>query len=90
MPIKDKKAAALLYKKSMDIPKLVAAGSGKAAQRIRAVAEENNIPVIENSALVEELVKLDVNVQIPPDLYQAIARILVYLYKIDEEIDSSE
>ncbi len=74
----------------MDAPKLVAAGSGQAAQRIRAVARENNIPVIENSALVEELVKLDVNIQIPPDLYQAIARVLVYLYKIDEKLDPSD
>lgn len=90
MPIRDKKAAALLYKKSMNVPKLVAVGSGKAAQRIKAIAKENNIPVIENSALAEELVKLDVNAQIPPDLYQAIARVLVYLYKIDEKIDFSD
>ncbi len=86
MLTKDEKAAALLYKKSMTAPKLVASGSGKVAQRIKAAAKENNIPIIENSALAEELVKLDVNVKIPPDLYQAIAKVLVYLYKIDENI----
>ena len=83
---KTKKAAALMYKKSMQAPKLVASGSGKIAEAIEKIAQQESIPIVKNSSLVRELIKLDINTQIPESLYKAVAKVLVYLYKMDKKL----
>ena len=84
--LRDKKAAALLYKKSMQAPKVVAAGSGKIARMIEKTAKEKGIPVIQNSSLAKALVELDVDSQIPQYLYRTVAKVLIYLYKADKKL----
>jgi flagellar biosynthesis protein len=70
----------------MVAPKLVAKGNGVVAERLIAIARENGIPVIEDKVLVETLDQLNVNQQIPPELYQVVAEILVSVYRADETL----
>ena len=70
----------------MAAPKLVAKGSGVIAERLIEMARENGIPVVEDRVLVETLDQLNVNQQIPPELYQVVAEILVSVYRADETI----
>ena len=76
-----KKAAALSYKKSDNAPKLVAKGAGEIAERIIQIAKEEGIEIVEDRALVEVLSKLELESEIPPELYEAVAKILAYIYR---------
>ena len=77
-----KKAAALRYNEFMDnAPKLVAKGQGVIAEKIIQLAREHNIPIIEDPLLVDSLIKLDLYEEIPPHLYEAVARIVAYIIK---------
>jgi flagellar biosynthesis protein len=73
-------------KAAMEAPKLVAKGSGLIAERLIEMAKENGIPIIEDKVLVETLDQLNVNQQIPPELYQVVAEILVSVYRADETV----
>jgi len=82
-----KTAIAINYDKAaMAAPKLVAKGSGIIAERLIAMARENGIPVIEDKVLVETLDQLSINQQIPSELYQVVAEILVSVYRADEKL----
>lgn len=77
-------AVALKYKEGeMEAPVVVAKGSGLLADRIRAIAREHGIPVIENKPLAQSIFKLvEVGVCIPENLYQAVAGVLAYVYRL--------
>lgn len=80
---KRKKAAALKYKPNEDAaPKVVAKGSGSIAERILEVAKKHRIPLKEDRQLVEVLSTIDLNREIPPELYKAVAEILAFVYKM--------
>jgi flagellar biosynthesis protein len=81
---KIKKAAALSYEPGEEAPKIIALGKGEIALKIIETAKENNLPVFENSGLVETLLQLEIGRQIPPELYNVVAEILVYVSKIDK------
>ena len=76
-------AAALSYKMdSMPAPKVIAKGSNLVAQRIKDIAREHNIPIMENKPLAQALFKtVKVGDYIPMDLYKAVAEILAYVFK---------
>lgn len=75
------KAAALRYDDEKDnAPKVVAKGKGVIAEKIIELALKNNIPVKNDPALVEILSKLDIDEQIPTELYKAVAEILAFIY----------
>lgn len=81
--IKTKKAVALGYNKSKDsAPKVLASGSGEVAKNIINLAKEHDIPIKEDADLVELLSKVDINEEIPPNLYKAVAEIFSFLYKM--------
>ena len=83
-PDPPKRAAALRYEKGADAaPKLVAAGAGHIADRILALAREAGVPIREDAALAEALARLQVDLDIPPDLYAAVAEALVWAYSLD-------
>lgn len=84
MKEKLKKAAALSYETGETAPKVIALGKGEVAQRIIKTAEENNVPVFENSGLVDTLLQLEIGEQIPPELYGVVAEVLVFISKIDK------
>ena len=83
-PDKPKRVAALKYDRDEGgAPKVVAAGSGHVADRILATAREAGIPVREDAALAEALAKLQLDLEIPADLYAAVAEALVWAYALD-------
>jgi len=75
-------AIALRYESvSMAAPLVVAKGAGVIAQRIREIAAENNVPLVENKPLAQALYKtVAINGPIPEDLFQAVAEILAYVF----------
>ncbi|MFF2528724.1 EscU/YscU/HrcU family type III secretion system export apparatus switch protein [Brevibacillus sp. DP1.3A] len=82
---KRKQAVALKYQAGiMEAPKIVAKGKGYVADNILKTAKEHDIPVQEDPSLVEVLGKLDLDQQIPPELYQVVAEILAFVYRIDK------
>ena len=79
-----KKAAALRYDRGQDrAPKVVARGRGKIAEKIVALANEHNIPLVQDHNLVQMLEALDVDTEIPTELYQAVAEVLVFVYRLN-------
>jgi flagellar biosynthesis protein len=76
------KAVAIKYKpKEQATPTLVAKGAGEIAERIIKLAREHGIPVREDPDLVETLSMLDLDQEIPPELYHVIAEVLAWVYK---------
>ncbi|ASM34767.1 FlhB domain-containing protein [Campylobacter sputorum subsp. bubulus] len=80
---KIKKAVALGYNREKDnAPKVLATGKGEIATKIINLAKEHKIPIKEDTDLVELLSKVDINQEIPQNLYKAVAEIFSFLYKI--------
>lgn len=77
-------SVAILYRmESMAAPKVVAKGKNLIALRIREIALQNQVPIVENQPLAQALYKsADVGQEIPPHLYRAVAEILAYLFKL--------
>ena len=76
------KAVALRYREREDrAPKVIAKGEGLIAQTIRELAVENGIPLRRDDALVELLAEIDIDREIPPELYGAIAELLSWIYR---------
>jgi flagellar biosynthesis protein len=88
------KAAALKYDDVKDAaPKVIAKGSGAIAEKIIELAHKNNIPIKNDPGLVEILSKLDINEEIPVELYKAVAEILAFIYSTNDrsrEISSTK
>lgn len=78
-------AAALRYEPGRDrAPRLVAAGRGLVAENIIARAREAGVPVQEDPALAGALCSLELGQEIPPELYEAVARVLAFLVYLDQ------
>ena len=81
---KDRKAVALKYERGRDAaPKITAKGRGAVADKILALAREHGIPIEKDSTLMEALYRLDLNEQIPEELYQIVAEILAFIYRMN-------
>ncbi|MDL1968458.1 MAG: EscU/YscU/HrcU family type III secretion system export apparatus switch protein [Deltaproteobacteria bacterium] len=79
-------AAAIEYDNKRDAaPKVTAKGRGSIAEKIIKLAMEHNIPIRKDPALVQILSRLDIDEQIPPEIYKAIAEILAFVYSINEQ-----
>ena len=78
-------AVALIYDQDgSEAPEVVAKGAGLVAEKIKKIAREQGIPVIENKALARLLFKtVGINQMIPENLYQAVAEVLAYIYRRD-------
>jgi flagellar biosynthesis protein len=80
-------AVALKYNEKEDTaPRLTAKGFGLAAEKIREIAERSGIPIRQDSDLVELLAMLDIDKEIPPQLYAAVAEVLALVYKANNSI----
>ena len=66
-------------------PLVTAKGKGFIAERIIALAKENNIPIKEDPDLVHLLSQVDLNREIPASLYQVVAELLSFVYKLNGE-----
>ena len=80
--LNDKQAAAIAYD-HIGVPQVVAKGNGLVARRIIEFAEEKGIPMQNNESLVEALMQVELSKEIPPQLYQAVAEVLAFIYKLD-------
>lgn len=79
-----KKAVALKYEPEQGAaPTVIAKGQGVIADEILRRAQENGVPVQEDSSLVEVLSKLDLDQEIPPELYNLVAEVLSFVYRSD-------
>ncbi|HHZ16631.1 MAG TPA: EscU/YscU/HrcU family type III secretion system export apparatus switch protein [Peptococcaceae bacterium] len=85
--IRHKKAVALQYDQEQveGAPRLVAVGEGYLAEKIIEIAQKENVPIVENQEVVSKLIHFPVGAEIPEELYQAVAEILVYLYRLEKE-----
>jgi len=78
-----KKAVALQYKLGFSAPKVVASGSGHLAEKILETAKDADVKLYQDAKLVEELTRVDIGMEIPPELYQVVAQVLVYIDRLD-------
>ncbi len=81
-------AVAVKYDREEDeVPMVVAKGKDKVAEKIKEVAREYNIPIVRNPPLAWELYeRVELGEEIPPDLYRAVAEVLVYVYSLRQEV----
>ena len=78
-------AAALGYDpEGEDAPRLLAKGYNELADRIIALAKKHDIPIREDRDLVAVLAKLDLDQEIPPELYRAVAEVLAFVYRAND------
>lgn len=80
-------SVALRYKQGEDLaPKLVAKGINHIAYKIKEIAQENNIPIIEDKYLARFIYKnVELEQEIPEEIYKAVADILTYIFKLDSK-----
>ena len=85
-PLKRKEAIALTYEQHKhSAPAVIAKGKGLVAEQILERARKENIPIQEDPSLVELLSKLNINEQIPEDLYMAVAEDFSFIYSLEKE-----
>lgn len=65
-------------------PRIIGKGKGFLAENIIKKAHENNIPIQEDSTLLELLSQININETIPEELYKAVAEVFAFVYKIDQ------
>ena len=83
---KDKLAVALKYERDKDsAPRVAAKGKGFLAQQIIELARQNNVEIRQDSDLARLLSTLDIDTPIPVEAYAAVAEILAYVYKANDQ-----
>lgn len=84
MKDKDPKAVALKYERGKDrAPKVTAKGRGQIAEKILELARQHGIAIEKDSTLLDALYRLEINEEIPEDLYQVVAEILAFVYRMN-------
>ena len=79
-------AIAIKYdEKEMMAPQIMAKGQRLFAEKIREIAETENIPIIQNVPLGWSLIELEIGAEIPEELYQAMAEVLIVIYRMREK-----
>lgn len=81
---KKKQAVALSYEPGDEAPRIVAAGKGELAERIIETAKESNVPLYKDSKLAGTLGRLEIGDTIPPELYEVVAEILLFVDDMDK------
>ena len=76
-------AVALKYQSGMSAPIVIAKGQDLVAQKIKAIARESNVPIVENKPLARALfAAVEIGAAIPQELYKAVAEVLAYVYRL--------
>jgi flagellar biosynthesis protein len=90
-PTERKAAVALRYDIDRDkAPLILASGRGPVADEILRIAEDNKIPLYEDPELAKLLSKLELDTEIPPELYTLVAEVLFFVYKLDRMAEKRE
>ena len=79
-----KQAIALEYDPNDLAPKVIASGKGALAEKIIEKAKEVNVPLHQDSKLADTLSKLEIGDYIPPELYEVVAEILVFVDRMEK------
>ena len=79
----EKTAVALAYEPGDQAPKILATGKGELANKIIEKAKENDVPLYKDNKLADTLSKLKIGDAIPPELYEVVAEILVFVDDMD-------
>jgi flagellar biosynthesis protein len=83
-----KQAVALCYdEKQNNAPKVVAKGSGFISEQILDAAEQHAVPVYQNKTITGMLMAVEIDREVPPELYKVVAEILAYVYRIDKKME---
>lgn len=78
-----RQAAALRYEPKRDrAPKLIAKGQSARAEKLIELARQHDIPIRQDKNLLQILSRLDLNEEIPPEVYQVVAEILAFIYRL--------
>ena len=81
---KSPKAVALKYDdKKNKAPGVIAKGRGEIAEKIIEVAKAHNVPLYEDKNLIQILEALELESEIPPELYRAVAEVLAFIYRLN-------
>ncbi|KPA13430.1 Type III secretion exporter [Candidatus Magnetomorum sp. HK-1] len=84
------KAVALKYNKGADkAPRVTAKGKGYIAEKIIAMAREYDVPIKEDPDLVNVLSELELQEEIPPELYMVVAELLAFVYRMNQKKNST-
>lgn len=81
---KARQAIALEYNPEEDAPRVIASGKGVLAERIIERARESDVPVHRDDKLADTLSRLEIGDMIPPELYEVVAEILVFVDSMDK------
>ena len=81
---KDKTAVALSFEPGDVAPKILATGKGAVAEKIIEKAKESDVPFYKDNKLADTLSKLDIGDAIPPELYEVVAEILLFVDGMDK------
>lgn len=79
----EKTAVAIAYEPGESAPKILATGKGEVAEKIIEKAKENDVPLYKDNKLADTLSKLKIGEAIPPELYEVVAEILVFVDDMD-------
>jgi len=79
----NKRAVALRYRAEDVAPKVIGKGQGYVAEKIMEQAKLNRIPVHKDQQLVKELMDINLGENIPPELYEVVASVLVFISDLD-------
>lgn len=85
MKKKLEKAVALKYSNEETSPRVIAKGEGIIATNIIEKGIDEKVAVYEDKELVDKLIELDIDDEIPEELYEAVAEIIFYVYSLDSE-----
>ncbi len=84
-------AIALQYAAGEDeAPSVIASGRGLLAERMVAQASQSKVPVHQDQHLAAVLARLETGTEIPPELYQAVAQVLVFVWNLDRRSSKGE
>ncbi|MCM1191133.1 MAG: EscU/YscU/HrcU family type III secretion system export apparatus switch protein [Butyrivibrio sp.] len=81
---KVKQAIALEYDPSDEAPKVIASGRGLLAEKIIEKAKESDVPIHRDDKLADTLSRLEIGEMIPPELYEVVAEILIFVDSMDK------
>ena len=83
-PKKPKEAIALEYDPSDEAPRVIASGRGLVAEKIIEKAKEADVPIHRDDKLADTLSRLEIGDMIPPELYEVVAEILIFVDSMDK------
>ncbi|HHY61082.1 MAG TPA: hypothetical protein GX504_10720 [Clostridia bacterium] len=83
-----RQAVALSYREERGdtVPRVVASGQGWIAENIIAKAKEAGVPVHEEPELVRSLIQVELGRPVPPELYEAVARVLAFILYLEDRV----